>query len=194
MKKKNNKFMFVVAAALAAAGVEEADASEGLGTFGLQAGFSPGAERTDEGYLRTSEDYAIRIDRVVLDTASVQLALKEEGAPTRRQELELEEVIELSQRVEGDEASGVLVEDFTAREHMRMSLDGVFVEGRVFDAREGSSRLPEDGVGISGRLPIEVKVRQDASQGEVAMAVEFRLPQEFFEGIDWEVFQKRKLD
>ena len=54
-ERKNNKFMFVVAAALAAAGVDEADASEGLGTFGLQAGFSPGAERTDEGYLRTSK-------------------------------------------------------------------------------------------------------------------------------------------
>lgn len=192
--KRNNKFMYVVAAALAAASAEDAEASEGLGTFGLQAGFSPGAERTDEGYLRTAQDYAIRIDRVVLDTDSVELSLRDEESPTRRHDLRLERVLELSQRGEHEAPSGVLVEDFTAHDHMRMALNGVFVEGRVFDAREGSARLPEGGVGISGRLPIEVQVRKDASDGEVAMAVEFRLPQEFFEGIDWEVFQKGQLD
>ncbi len=186
--------MYVVAAALAAASVEDADASEGLGTFGLHAGFSPGVDRTEEGYLKTSQEYAIRIDRVVLDTDSVELSLRDEESSARRHDLRLERVLELSQRTEREASSGVLVEDFTAQEHMRMSLNGVYVEGRVFDVREGSSRLPEDGVGISGRVPIEVQVRKDASDGELAMAVEFCLPQEFFEGIDWEAFQKGQLD
>ena len=59
-------------------------------------------------------------------------------------------------------------------------LNQVHFQGRVFDP--GMGRLPDDGIGISGNVPLNVVVRQ-GTQSE--LDVQFTLPTHYFDGIDW---------
>ena len=55
-------------------------------------------------------------------------------------------------------------------------------EGRVFD--ETGARLPSEGLGISGELPLNVKVVR-TGELERPVDVRFEVPRRFFDGIDW---------
>ncbi|MEM1347171.1 MAG: hypothetical protein AAGI01_01350 [Myxococcota bacterium] len=190
--QKNTTLMWVIAAALASAGVH---GDEEAGVFGLHTAFAQGAERTEEGYVRTSGDYAIRIDRLVVDSSRLNLSVED-----RRTGARTSQIVEVGGELDAmvphtmDEALSL-----GSREHLALTLNGVFVEGRVYDLKTGpEARLPHEGVGISGTLPIEVKVKRfgegavatphDVSGASMEMAVEFELPEAFLDGIDWSAF------
>lgn len=177
----HNKFMFIVAAALASSGVLDLETDRD-GKFGLQAAFASDAPRTEDGMLRTSKDYAIRIDRLVLDSDALALEVGEVEA----QAGELGDFVELAAAELEEGPLGLVAGGFEPEPGVRLQLQGVFVEGRVFDLRSAGQRLPAEGLGISGTLPIDVRVKQERdADAELMMAVEFELPQVFLDGIDW---------
>ena len=132
--------------------------------------------------LRTSKDYAIRIDRLVLDSDALAFEVGEGEAQVG----ELGEFVELAAEELEEFPSGLVAGGFVPEPGVRLQLQGVFVEGRVFDLRRSATRLPAEGLGISGTLPIDVCVKQERDEdAELMMAVEFELPQAFLDGIDW---------
>lgn len=189
MKKK--QLMFIIAAAMAAGGVsgleERAEQGEGDGEVEILARFGEDAPMTDDGLLRTTKDYAIQIDRLSLNPEVLELSMRE-GAEVPRGVIELGEVIE---HVGEERALFGEIEDLSALE---LTLNGVQVEGRVFDLEGEASRLPDEGVRISGTLPVDVTVRREKrldlwrpGRTETVMAVDFELPVEYFDEIDWEL-------
>ena len=59
-------------------------------------------------------------------------------------------------------------------------INQVRFEGRVFDSTAG--RLPKDGIGIAGNVPLNVLVQRGTAKD---LEVKFTLPTHYFDGIDW---------
>lgn len=176
----NRQMMWCIAAALAAGGILEPSAvaknsaKKGLEFAGCEelevpVQFSAEANVTHEGYLRTTSNYAVRIDQVTMNPC--KLAVSKEPDATISSSMEV-------MSVEGLEQS--------------MRIEGVSLKGRVFDLSESGSRLPGEGVFIEGQLPVEVLMKKARRvsvtqpwKSEEVMWVEYELPTHFFDDVDW---------
>lgn len=202
MKNQKQKLLFVIAAALAAGGAIEdvtMPGSQPDDEVEIPAGFPDGSRMTDEGYLRTTKNYGVRIDRLSLDPQLVDLSMREdEDEQTQRQLMELGEIVTAADASEEaaspeDGVHAPVWGDVEDTSHVELTLNGVRVEGRVFDL-EANTRLPTDGVRISGTLPVDVTVRRekrldlwDPGRSETVIAVDFEVPPEFFDEVDWQL-------
>ena len=173
-RHNNNKMFWIVAAALATACVteaEEAAAHQPAADGGEvpcheerpRADFAPSTARTHDGMLRTGQGYGLRIDRLTLDADTARL-----------------------------QGAGVRDADLRALYGKRLRLDGVKIEGRVFDLEGQAGRLPHDGLGIRGDIPLDVIVRQEIEPGSghrdnqrATLAFDFEVPDQFLDGIDF---------
>ncbi len=176
---KNKQMIWCIVAAISAGGVMEPSAlakqaarrgerAGGCDELDVPVNFAADARVTREGYLHTTDDYAVRIDQITMN-------------PCR---------LEVSQDAPVTEAScgDVSIE---GRVHS-LSLQGVSLKGRVFDLREGQERLPGEGVVIEGELPVQVLMtrgrRQSMTQpwrSEEIVQVAYEIPTAFFDQIDW---------
>ena len=178
------QWMLIVAAALAATGDYTAEMSpdRGGGVMELPARFEAGASLTETGRLKTRNDYQVRLDRVEIDPDQLAMVVGKRAAATCVQG-ELGELMEAG--------AGELVCQGGAEGDVSITLTGAQLQGRVFDAR---GRLPQEGVKISGTLPVEVRIRAEKrldlwnpGASETVMAVDFEIPTDYFEQVDWQV-------
>ena len=170
----NKHMIWCITAALAAGGVltPEAFAHPGASSDGMceelevPIHFAPEAHVTSEGYVRTAGNYAVRIDRVMMNPC--ELSVSAARAEETREAVSVEEAA------------------------TRMRLIGVTVTGRVFDLSAGSSRLPGEGVVIESQMPVDVSLKRarrvDTRQpwrSEEVVSVDYALATELFDEVDW---------
>jgi len=193
--KQKQHLLFIIAAAIAAGGVSPLEEGRQLtdGDVEIPASFPSTARVMEDGVLLTSHDYGVKIDRLSLDPQLLELSARRDviDQPSG-QVIELGEVVEAA--VGGDQVSvRPLYGEIESPEELALTLAGVQVEGRVFDMG-GKMRLPDEGVKITGTLPVDVTVRKEKrldlwrpGQTETVIAVDFELPPEFFDDVDWEM-------
>lgn len=194
IKKNTTKqhMLFIIAAALAAAGLDPAGSTEMLegGEVELPAVFGRNASLTQDGALRTSKNYGVRIDRLSLNPSVVELSTRRDvfdAAP--RRVVQLGEVVSAAGQLERRPVFGEVEEPGP----LELKLSGVQVEARVFDLANGN-RLPSEGVKVTGTLPVDVTVRKERrldlwvpGKMETVLAVDFELPSAFFDDVDWQM-------
>ena len=181
-EQASNKWMFLLAAALATTGeynTSWAEAQEGQ-KMELPAKFAPHAAIDERGLLQTSNDYEVMIERVEIDPKSLEVALGQGAGecPGLCGPGGADEEVEWLGGGQLDE--------------MSMVLKGAKMQARVFDRIQG--RLPQGGVKIRGTLPVEVRIKRERrldlrrpGLAESVMAVDFELPSEYFEDVDWQL-------
>lgn len=160
-----NKKLLVLAAVLASSsGLNMDDKS---GEISLKAAFPTHANITSEGHLLTSQSFRVEIENVGISSDSVDLR--------PRNDTDLERLID-----QMDGAADVSIMPHSTE----LVMKDVLVKGRIFD-ETSLGRLPEEGLGISGKIPIDVVVRRGNSSNP--LDVNFVIPTHFFDGVDWSV-------
>ncbi len=161
-----NKKLLVLAAVLASASGLNMD--EKSGEISLKAAFPTHANITTEGHLLTSQSFRVEIEKVGISSDSVDLR--------PRNETDLERLID---QIDGR------VPDVSVMPHTtELVMNDVLVTGRIFD-ETSLGRLPAEGLGISGKIPINLLVRRGNAANP--LDVDFVIPTHFFDGVDWSV-------
>lgn len=166
-----NKKLLVLAAVLASSSAIDLD--DNSGEISLKAAFPRTANVTQEGHLLTRDAFRVEIDRVSIESDSIDMRARNE------QDLDL-----LIRQMDGrtidvsPNVVGVIPNE------TELVMNEVLVKGRIYDDAQ-SGRLPAEGLGIAGKIPIDVVVRR----GDQArpLDVNFVIPTHFFDGIDWSV-------
>ena len=195
--KQKQHLLFIIAAALAAGGVSPVEGNRQVsdGDVEIPASFPATARVMEDGVLLTSRDYGVKIDRLSPDPQLLELSSRRNVIDqTAARVIELGEVVEAAIGEDGVERPVQrLYGEVEGPEELSLTLAGVQVEGRVFDMG-GKMRLPDEGVKITGTLPVDVTVRKEKrldlwrpGQTETVIAVDFELPPEFFDEVDWEM-------
>ena len=159
-----NKKLLVLAAVLASA--SGLDMDEKSGEISLKAGFPSHANITTEGHLLTSQAFRIEIEKVGISSDSVDLR--------PRNDTDLERLID---QIDGRSPDVSIVPHQT-----ELVMKDVLVTGRIFD-ETSLGRLPAEGLGISGKIPIDVVVRRGNATNP--LDVNFVIPTHFIDGVDW---------
>lgn len=160
-----NKRLLMMAALLASSSAVELDATE-RDVLKIKADF----ESIGSSELLTEDDYRIQIDRIALPSGDIEMRPRSED--------DLERILAQLERPTIDITPGLTAEP----EETELVLANARFEGRVFDT--SGDRLPVDGLGIAGELPLNVRV---VRTGEAArpLDVQFEVPTRFFDGVDW---------
>ncbi|MEZ4462593.1 MAG: hypothetical protein R3E66_23275 [bacterium] len=166
-----NKKLLVLAAVLASSSALDMD--EKSGEISLKAQFPTHANISMDGHLLTSEAFRVEIDHVGISADSVDVRA--------RNEMDLDHLIRQMDGRTLDVSEGVVGFVPTQTE---LVMNDVLVSGRIYDDTD-LGRLPAEGLGISGRIPIEVQVRKGTTAKP--LDVNFVIPTHFFDGIDWSV-------
>lgn len=163
---KTNKRLFMVAALLATSTAVELDAT-GTDALNIRADF----EQQPAGDLVTTNSYRIQIDRIAIPSGDVDVRPRHQD--------DLDRILAQLERPTIDITPGYEVEP----EETSLVLTNARFEGRVFD-NTNDARLPAEGLGISGEVPLNVRVVRtgDATR---PLDVRFEVPTRYFDGVDW---------
>jgi hypothetical protein len=153
----------------------------------------------DAEIITTSTDFGIRVDRVTFHGEDTEITLSTNG---RFSDLELRLSDEFVRNDAGDigEVASWLDGQLADGERLHRTLDQWTFEGKLFDVRDADARrVPADGIGISGSLPLEVGVarmgdaldpaEQAPSQlveHDEGLVIDLSVPDGLFE-VDWEM-------
>jgi hypothetical protein len=161
----SNKRLLMMAALLASSTAVDFDSTVPDG-LNIRAQF----EQEESNEIVTADAYRIQIDRVAIPAGEL------DGRP--RNQDDLDRILSQLERPTIDITPGYELEPQEAS----LVLTNARFEGRVFD--ESGERLPDAGLGISGELPLNVRV---VRTGEVdrPLDVRFELSRRFFDGVDW---------
>ena len=149
--------------------------------------------------ITTSTDFGVRIDRVTFHGDDTEITLATNG---RFSDLELrlsDDFVRTNPGEIGDVAHW-LDSQLSDGDRLHRALDQWTFEGKLFDVSENDTkRVPDDGLGISGSLPLEVGVarmddaidpaHQPPTQlvgGDAGLVIDLTLPDDTFE-VDWEM-------
>lgn len=168
MQLTNNKRLFLMAALLASSSAIDLD--DASGDEGIH--IRPVFERQATSEMVTDDSYRIQIDRVAIK--SDQIDVRPRNAD------DLDRILAQLERPTIDVTPGLTPEPDEAE----LVLTNARFEGRVFD--ETGARLPAEGLGISGQIPLNVRVHR-TGHAKHPVDVQFEVPSRFFDGIDWSV-------
>ena len=160
-----NKRLLMMAALLASSSAVEIDATE-QDMLKIHADF----EALGSNELVTDEDYRIQIDRIALPSGDMQVRPRSQD--------DLDRILAQLERPTIDITPGLTSEP----ESTELTLVNARFEGRVFDA--SGERLPVDGLGIAGEVPLNVRVVRTGESNR-PVDVQFEVPTRFFNGVDW---------
>lgn len=163
-----NKKLLVLAAVLASSSALDLDDSNG--EISLKAAFPDQANITDDGHLLTSHAFRVEIDHVHINSESIDVRARNEA--------------DLDRLIRQMDGRTVDVTGDVIPAQTDLVMNDVLVSGRIYDDTE-LGRLPAEGLGISGRIPIDIQVRRGTST--TPLDVNFIIPTHFFDGIDWSV-------
>lgn len=161
----SNKRLLMMAALLATSSAVELDATE-RDVFKIKADF----ESLGSNELLTDDDYRIQIDRIALPSGDLEVRPRSED--------DLDRILAQLERPTIDITPGLTAEP----EETELVLANARFEGRVFD--QSGDRLPADGLGIAGELPLNVRVVRTGDALR-PLDVQFEVPTRFFDGVDW---------
>jgi len=161
-----------MAALLASSSALELDDISDDDLVKIRAGFAEarGASPIDERRIVTDDAFRIEIDQVSIPSDELDVRPRDEDG--------LDRILAQLERPTIDVTHGFEAEP----EETELVLSNAHFSGRVFD--ETGARLPADGLGISGKVPLNVKVRRTGDR-ERPLDVAFEVPTQFFAGIDW---------
>ncbi len=162
-----NKNLFVIAALLASSSAIDLDDLADEDRVGIKAEFGTEARQTDDGELVTLNDYRVAIERVSIKSDSIDIRVRDEAR--------LDELLDALTAPTLD-----LVDNTWSSDAAELVLNNVHFEGRVYD---DNGRLPGDGLGISGEMPINVVVKRGGEKQGLDVA--FQVPTHYFDGIDY---------
>ena len=162
-----NKNLLVLATLLASSSALEINESLDDDRVGIHADFAHDANRTMEGHLMTSDEFRIEIESVAINSDQIGVRATDEDAFSRL----MDEIVapELVGRYDYADAT------------TELQLSDVRFIGRVYD-ESNAGRLPSEGLGIAGDMPIAMIVDRDV---EGDFDVSFELPTHYFDGITW---------
>lgn len=160
-----NKRLFMLAALLATSSAVDFDSNIN-DELRIRADF----EHADTNEIVTADAYRIHIDRVALSSGEMDVR------PRDREDLD--RILAQLERPTIDITPGFEREP----EETELVLTNARFEGRVFD--ETGARLPAEGLGISGEVPLNVRVVRTGDNTR-PLDVRFEVPSKFFDGIDW---------
>lgn len=163
---QTNKRLFMMAALLATSSAVEIDTTVSDHELNIRADFE---ERTSNE-LVTADSYRIQIDRVAIPNGDVDVRPRDHD--------NLDRILAQLERPTIDITPGIGQEPDEAE----LVLTNARFEGRVFD--ETGARLPAEGLGISGNVPLNVRVVRTGRQDR-PVDVRFEVPTRFFDGVDW---------
>lgn len=172
MKKPQNKRLFMMAALLATSSALDFDDFSDDNGLGIRATFESedGANGSDTREIVTQDRFRIAIDRVAIQSDEIDVRPRDEG--------DLDRILAQLERPTVDITPGFEPEPDLAE----LVLTNARFEGRVFD--ETGTRLPAEGLGISGHVPLNVRVHR-TDDAKRPVDVRFEVPTGFFDGIDW---------
>lgn len=165
-----NKKLLVLAAVLASSSA--LNLNEKSGEISLKAEFPRDANLNPEGHFVTSDQFRVEIESVAIDAESVDVRA--------RNERDLDRLI-----LQLDGRTLDVTEGFAGStpQQTELVMNDVIVRGRIYDDAE-QGRLPEGGLGIAGKIPIDVVVRR--GDHKTPLDVNFVIPTHFFD-VDWSV-------
>lgn len=169
MNFSKKKRLFMMAALLATSSAVDFD--DALAEEGIN--IRPTFERASGAELVTTDQYRIQIDRVAIQSGEVDVRPRDAE--------NLDRILAQLERPTVDVTPGFEQEPDEAE----LVLTNARFEGRVFDETAGA-RLPAEGLGISGHVPLNVRV-QRTGEPTRPVDVRFEVPSRFFDGIDWAV-------
>lgn len=172
MRKAYNKRLFLMAALLASSSALDLDDVSDDELVKIRAGFaeSRDASPIDERRIVTDKAFRIEIDQVSIPSDELDVRPRSED--------DLDRILAQLERPTLDITPGFSNEP----QETELVLSNAHFVGRVFD--ETGVRLPDEGLGISGKVPLNVKVRRTGNV-ERPLDVAFEVPTQFFAGIDW---------
>jgi hypothetical protein len=162
-----NKNLFVIAALLASSSAIDLDDLTDEDRVGIKAEFGTEARQTDNGELVTLDDYRVAIERVSIKSDAIDIRVRDEAR--------LDDLLDALTAPTLDVA-----ENTWSPGNAELVLNNVHFEGRVYDDH---GRLPGEGLGISGEMPINVVVKRDLESKGLVVA--FQVPTHYFDGIDY---------
>lgn len=153
------------------------------------------AERAE--IITTASEYGVRIDRVTFHGDDAEITLDTNG---RFSDLELRLSDQFVRENPGDigDIAYWLDDQLGDGDRLHRKLDQWTFEGKLFDvSQRESARVPEEGLGISGTLPLEVGVSRMGDVAEAAkprdltaqsegLVIDLSVPDDLFE-VDWDV-------
>lgn len=160
-----NKRLFMMAALLATSSSVDFDTNNGE-QLQIRADF----ERAGSAELVTADAYRIQIDRVAIPTGEVDMRPRHHD--------DLDRILAQLERPTIDITPGLTPEP----QETELVVTNAHFEGRVYDVN--GNRLPQEGLGISGEVPLNVKVVRTGDHLR-PLDVRFEVPTRFFDGIDW---------
>ena len=168
MQLSNNKRLFLMAALIASSSAVDLD--DTVGDDGIN--IRPVFERQTGSEMVTADAYRVQIDRVAIESDQIDVRPRDAD--------DLDRILAQLERPTIDVTPGFEQEP----EETELVLTNARFEGRVFD--ETGARLPAEGLGISGQVPLNVRV-QRTGDARRPVDVQFEVPSRFFDGIDWAV-------
>lgn len=173
MRKSQNKRLFLMAALLAGSSAIDLDDTSDDDFVGIRAGFDKaiGAQAIDAQNILTDDAYRVEIERVAIDSDELDVRPRNED--------DLDRILAQLERPTIDLTPGLNDEP----DETQLVVGNAHFTGRVFD-ETGSERLPIEGLGISGKVPLNVTVRKTGDVRQ-PLDVAFEVPSQFFAGIDW---------
>ena len=162
---ESNKRLLMMAALLASSSAVEID-DVSSGELNIRAVF----DKPSSSELVTNDAYRIEIEKVKIGSGELDVRPRQEG--------DLDEILTHLQHPTVDVTPGTAY----GPTETELVLTNARFQGRVFD--DSGSRLPDEGLGISGDIPLNVRVVRTGDK-ERPVDVKFEVPTRFFDGIDW---------